>query len=136
MADLSLDLSSTASPTYKDLLVVNGDLVLTSDVEAAGTNPVLQDIIQSLSMFQGEWFMNNSEGIPWFQQILIKNPDLSKIDAIIQNVIAGRPGVEAILNYSSKFNSSNRSLTITFRVRTTTGTIDYTGAFGPVVTAA
>lgn len=128
MVDLSLDLISPV----KDLLVLSGDLVLTSDANANGTNPVLQDILQRIQFFSGEWFMDNSQGIPWFQQILVKNPNQAAIDAIFKNVILGTPGVVQLSSYSFTPNLTHRTLIISFIAITTSGTVNYNGTIAPV----
>lgn len=127
MADISLDLRPQSS-TYKDLLVVNNDLILTSDANPAGTNNVQQDILQRLSFFLGEWFLDNTIGLPWFQQILVKNPDISKIDALFVNTILGTPGVVNLASYSFTPNFAQRTLKIAFSAVTTSGTVNYSGS--------
>ncbi len=132
MADLSLDLNNGSS-TYRDLLFVNSDLVLTSDVNATyGTNPILQDILTRLRFFLGEWYLDNTQGIPWYQRILVKNPNQSDIDAIFQNCIAGTPGVDQLTSYSFTVNRATRVLTVNFSCLTTLGTVNYTGTLAPV----
>ena len=130
MADLSLDLSTSISPTYKDLLVQNGDLVLTADANPAGTNNVLQNILQRLSFVQGEWFMDNTVGIPYYTQVLIKNPDLSKIEALFQSTIIKTPGVTQLLSYSQNFITGSRLLNVSFSCLTTAGKVEYSGSIG------
>lgn len=132
MVDLSLDLSSNTSPTYRDFLVLAGDLVLTSDAGTAGTNPVLQDILQRLQFFFAEWFLDNTQGLPWFTQILVKNPDQPTIDAIFQNVILGTPGVIQLSSYNFSPNNAQRILSISFIAVTTSGTVNYSGVIAPV----
>lgn len=140
MADIALDYNPLHKGTsaYKDLLVVNGSLLLTSDAYPIGqvpvlaTNPILQDVIQSISFFLAEWFLDNTQGLPYWQQILIKNPDQSKIDAIFKNVILGRPGVQQLSQYSFSPNFVTRVLTITFRAVTTQGVVVYSGTLNPV----
>lgn len=131
MADLSLDLNP-ASLTYKDLLVVNNDLIFTSDAQAGGNNPVLQDVLQRLSMFLGEWFLDNTQGTPWFQQILVKNPSLSAIDAIIKNIILGTPGVAQLVSFAFMPNLSKRTGSISFSLLSTSGKVNYNGLLAPV----
>jgi hypothetical protein len=139
MADLSLDLN-TSSLTYKDLLFLNQDLVLTNDtpsgLSAGGNNPVLQDILQRLSMFLGEWFMDNTQGTPWFQQILVKSPDLAAIDAIFKNIILSTPGVMQLNGFKFTPNLSARLLSVTFSVLSTSGKINYNGLLSPVFAGA
>jgi len=124
MADLSLQLNPT-SPGYKDLLILNNDLVLTLDANPSGTNNIIQDIMQRLSMYAGEWFMDVTQGVPYFQQILVKNPNQSTIDAIFGNIIMGTPGVIQLLSYSFSPNFLERVLSVTFSVMTTTGKVNY-----------
>lgn len=132
MVDLSLDLSNPLSSTFGDLLVIDGDLVLTSDADPRGTNPILQDIVQSIRFFLAEWFLDNTQGLPWFQQILVKNPNQSAIDAIFKNVILGRPGVLQLASYSFDSNFTNRTLNVSFSAVTTSGTVNYNGTLTPV----
>jgi hypothetical protein len=137
MADLAIDLNplDIAKPYYKDIFVTNGDLTLTSDAtpnNLASTNPVLQDILQRLSFFLGEWFLDNTQGVPYFQQILIKNPDQSKIDAIFQNIILGTPGVVQLSSYTFTPNTAKRVLTVAFACITTSGIVNYSGTIAPV----
>ena len=126
MADLQLQLN-ISSPQYKDLLVQNGDLVIVS-----GRAAIQQDIIQRMSFFAGEWFMDNTQGLPWFQQILVKNPDQGIVDAIFRNVIFGVPGVVSLTQYSFKPNLAARLLNISFIASTTQGTVSYSGAIPPI----
>lgn len=122
--DISLDLDK-ASPTYGDVLVVNGDLTLID-----GKTAIQQHILQRLRIFLGEWFLDNTIGLPYFQQIMIKNPDQSKIDALFQNQILGTPGVTNLLTYSFTPNLNSRLLSISFSVMTESGQVDYAGLVG------
>jgi hypothetical protein len=126
MCDISLNLNQ-ADPGYYDYLLIDGDLALTSDSESGGADPVQQDILQALRTFQGEWYLDNTLGLPWFQQILIKNPDQSKIDALFINLILSRPGVVQLLKYDFDLITPTRLLQESFTAQRTTGTVDYTG---------
>lgn len=126
MADLSIDLDPVSS-TYKDLLIVDGDLVLTSDVNPVGTDPVLQGVLQNISLALGEWFLDLSAGLPWLQQILVKNPDQSKIDAILRSAILATPGIVRLNSYSFDLSLKTRSGTIRFSAQKTDGRVDYSG---------
>lgn len=135
MVDLSLDIKPTDInlSTYNDLLVIDGDLVLTNDADPnnGGANPILQDILQTLRYFLGEWFLNTTEGLPWFQEIMVKNPDLSKIETILMNAILGRPGVTQLTEFTLTPNFSIRLLSVSFRCITTKGLVIYSGNLNP-----
>ena len=119
--DLSLDL------TNNDLKIFNNDLVLTSDIDPNGQNPILQDILQRMRLFLGEWFLDNTKGVPYFQQIFVKNPDMSKIEAIFIELILSTSGVDSLIDYSFSSNSSTRRFEISFSAQTTKGVVDYSG---------
>lgn len=127
MVDLSLDLNPAhkGQQGYRDLLVLGGDLVLTSDADPDGTNNILQDILQRLCFFLAEWFLDNTQGLPYFQQILVKNPDQSKVDSIFVNAIMGTPGVTQLSSYSFTVNRATRVLSISFSCITTSGVVSY-----------
>lgn len=131
MADVSLQLDQ-AAPGYKDLMVIDNDLVLTSDADPAGSDPILQNTLQRMRFFLGEWFLDNTQGLPWFQQILVKSPDQSKIDAIFVNVILGTPGVTQLIAYDFTVDRASRKLTVRFSCQTTTGKVNYSGSIAPV----
>lgn len=122
MTDIALDMDPT-SPTFKDLKIVDGDLVLVD-----GLDGIQQNIMQSLKIFKGEWFMDNSLGLDYFGQILVKNPNQRVIDAIFLNAILSVPGVTAVTAYTFEPNFVTRQLFVTFTVQTTNGIVNYAGA--------
>lgn len=125
--DLSLDLASPTSATYRDLLVGQGDLVLTSDAHPAGTPFVLQSILQRLRLCLGEWFLNTALGVPYFQLIFVKGASRSQIDNALQACITGTPGVLRLTRYSVVYTSAQRLASIQFTAATTAGQVQYSG---------
>lgn len=121
MADLSLNINTN------DLLIVDNDLVLTTDVDPNGTNPILQDILQRMRLFLGEWFLDNSVGVPYFQQIFVKNPDMSKVEAIFIEIILSTNGVDSLIDYTFTSNNQLRQFEVSFSAQTTKGIVDYSG---------
>lgn len=124
--DLSLDLNRS-SPNFRDLLLAGGDLHLTGDADPLGAPPVLQSILQRLRTFRGEWFLNKNLGVPYFQQILTKNPNRAAIDGLLQGTILSTPGVLRLTEYTSNFDTVGRVITVTFRCVTTSGVVTYAG---------
>lgn len=121
MTDIKLDLDG-GSANLNDVVLEGGDLVLVS-----GTQAILQNALQRLRTFFGEWFLDNTLGVPYFQEILVKNPDQGQVDALLLNTILGTQGIETVSNYSFEPDFIDRQLTVTFRAITTEGTVDYTG---------
>lgn len=124
MAGLSLDMNPD-SPDYGDLLRINGALVMTSDVDARGTNNVLQDILCRLRTFEGEWFLNINLGMPYFQRMLVKNPDLALISAAYKDTILGTPGVKSLDKFTLDVDRLTRRLFISFACTTVSGKVSY-----------
>lgn len=102
------------------LLITNGDLVLTQ-----GADAVKQHITQRLKMFTGEWFLNLSEGVPYFQNILIKNPNPDVVDGLLKSTILATPGVDELLSFDLDYDAALRKLTVDFSVRVLDTVIDF-----------
>lgn len=118
MRDLKLD------TTTHDLAIEAYDFGLVDGIER-----VQQQIKIRLAFFLGEWFLDTEFGIPWFQELLGQKPvPLDRVDAVLREQIAGVPDVESIESLSLDYTAATRKLTVTFRVKTTFGTIDQTEA--------
>lgn len=94
-----------------DLVIENGDLVLVADADA-----LTQTIRTELQLFQGEWFLDESAGMPYYQSILVKNPSLSAVREIFRKKILSIPGVNALLSIALQFDGATRALSVSFRV--------------------
>lgn len=123
MSDLSLNYSPElqGQPGYGDLLVHNGDLVLTSDVNASGTDPTIQNVTQRIRFFLGEWFLNLEAGLPWLQQVLVKGAEPSTVDGLLRDTILGTPGVVALTAFQSNQDPSKRIYSVAFTILTASG---------------
>jgi hypothetical protein len=80
---------------------------------------VAQAILTRLKLFLGEWFVDTTDGTPWFQSILGKN--YNNPDALIKQRIIGTQGVTSIATYSSSFNGPTRALTVNTTANTLYG---------------
>ncbi len=97
------------NPNVGDLMLIDGQITLTPDLKTA----VAQHLFVRLRFFLGEWFLNPSEGIPYFTKIFIKNPSLSLITSIFRKVILETPGVKAVENLTIDLDRATRELRIT-----------------------
>jgi hypothetical protein len=68
---------------------------------------VAQAITTRLRLWQGEWFLDDTEGTPYAQEILGYGPQPLR-DLAIQERILGTPGVTEILSYQSSLSPGNR----------------------------
>lgn len=106
MSDLKLN------PDTDDVLFVQGDLVLTSGIEA-----LTQRIETSLRMFLGEAFESPLEGVPYLEKILVKNPPLSTLTGLFRRAILLVDGVTSIESLNLDFEPIQRTLSLSFTIR-------------------
>jgi hypothetical protein len=91
----------------------------------SGDDEILQIVLRNLETFLGEWFLDSTLGVPWFQSILIKNPSIETIDAAVIDVIGRSKGVLSIQRYESELDTATRELSISFSIQTVSGIIDF-----------
>ena len=81
---------------------------------------VAQAVTTRLGLWQGDWFLDTSAGMPWLTQVIgYGTQKLS--DQAIQEQILGTPGVRGITSYSSTLNPVTRQLTVTVSLSTDYG---------------
>lgn len=102
-----------------DLEIKNNKLGLTkhdSDEE------ISQRLKQALLYFYGEWFLDVTAGVPWFQIILQKGTSPEIIEGIIKDVIIGVNGVATLNRFSPiEYEPKTRQMRISFDVTTING---------------
>lgn len=79
---------------------------------------VAQNVMTRLALWQGQWFIDTSEGTPWLQRILGKH---NAVDTVIKTRILETPGVISISEYESILNPDTRSMTVTATFETEYG---------------
>jgi hypothetical protein len=104
MSDLGMNLLTN------DIQLQNNDLYLVT-----GSDAIAQDLQQSLQVWLGEWFLDTTVGVPYLQQILVKNPNLDLIHADLVNAALAVDGVEQITSLTFEFDSVNRNLSVNFQ---------------------
>lgn len=76
-----------------------------------------------LQTFMGECFLDRSVGVPYYEEILKKNPDLGRVRSLLASVIKSVDGVATILSLELRFSVRHRRLAVDFRVQGTAGEI-------------
>lgn len=130
MGDIAMNLIK-GDPGYGDWLLADGDIVLTSDIDSAGTNPILQNVLQRLRFMLGEFFMDTTQGFPWIQRVFVKGTREAEIDALVQDTILGTPGMLELSDYSASINRAARNLSLSFSGTGTSGKVEWTGTLTP-----
>ena len=104
--DLKLDATG-------DLELIDGETSLTD-----GTTAIAQDMTIRLKTFLGEWFLDQRIGLPYFQTILVKNPNLPVIQTIFRQAVLETTGIIGISDFEFNFDTSVRQLSISFEAKT------------------
>lgn len=75
---------------------------------------VVQAIRVALQRFKGEWFLNVEDGMPYFEDILVKNPNLGQVHRRFVDHIESVAGVDRVETLTLNLNSETRELFVTF----------------------
>lgn len=104
---------------YRQL--VNGDYSMGLPFYS-GASAVGQAIYTRLKLLQGEWWEQQDDGLPLFQNILGTNgssDNLQAADLLVQGRILETPNVSSITNFQSSYE--NRTYSVRCTVETTFG---------------
>jgi hypothetical protein len=110
MIDLALDKDT------HDLYIASDDLQLVENIDQ-----VEQSLKIRLMFFRNEWFLDTKTGVPYYTDILVKNPNIPNIENILKAIIIDTPEVQELLEFNSEFDNGARTYAVTFKVRTTYG---------------
>lgn len=124
---LTVDVS-LENPIEGDLYLEDGQVVFFGDSDASR-----QDIMTRLRFFLGEWFLDTREGVPYFEEILKKNPNLPLIKRIFRQAVEGSPYISSVQDLQLVFERSTRTLSISFVAILEDGGIIDTDDFKPIV---
>lgn len=102
------------------LLDDDGDLVMPLQF-SRGLPAVAQGIRCRMLLFRGEWFLNLDAGVPYYQDLLGKKPNLALARNIFRDAILSTPGVLEILELEVSFEPGNRALSVRWKVSTEFG---------------
>ena len=112
-------------PALRDIAIdtVTRDLDLSKGSFSVrqGREAVAQRLLIKFGIHQGEWFLDTSFGIPYRNEVLVKNPDLAVIDALFRTALLETEYVISLSAYESTFDPVQRSLTLSFTALTQEG---------------
>jgi hypothetical protein len=118
--------SVAASQTLRGFaLDATGDLKLEAGdlVEIDGIAYTRQKLACRFRFFLGEWFLDKREGVPFFREVFVKNPNLDVIRAVFRRVAATTPGVLSVPRFEVRFDARARVLSFDFVAICTAGKI-------------
>ena len=101
-----------------DLVVRNGDLMIVNNGER-----VAQQVLITLREWLGEWFLKTSDGVPYLEYILVKNPNEAHVRQALSEAIQSVEGVKGVTELEFAFNRILRTLTVSYEIDTDYGFI-------------
>ena len=84
---------------------------------------ICQRVRHRLQTFQGECYLDRSVGVPYFSEVLKKNPDLRRVKNLLVDTINGVEGVKKIIDFSVDFSARTREYRVIFKAEADDGTI-------------
>lgn len=84
-----------------------GDLAVPVTI-LRGADALAQRLTVRYKFFLGEWFLDTRQGIPYFRDILVKNPNLSLIQSVFRRATLLTPGVLAIRRFGTTLEEQGR----------------------------
>ena len=98
----------------------NRGLTLT---QTATLKAVRQAILIRLKTQRGEWYLDQSRGVPYFENILVKSPNLRTIRQVLSDEIRSVSGVASVLSVDVQLDRRARTATISFTATIQTGEV-------------
>ena len=109
----------------------NGDWAFAVDREG-----IQQRISQVLKTIAGEWFLDLDYGLPYFEQILVKNPNLPSVQDIFRRALLSVKGVSSVERLTLSLDTPNRILRVDWVVSTDLGLLVGTDNITPAQAGA
>lgn len=101
----------------------NGNLAI-----ATGNTAVAQGIRQALHFWRGQWFINQSEGVPYLERVFIQPVTAGLAANIIADTIRAVDGVLGVSDVRSEIEPFTRRLSYNSRITTEFGEDEISGS--------
>lgn len=122
-------MSTFAQTGDGDLSLVTGQLVLVEDVAEAAAIELRNKFLFG----KGEYFLDTREGVPYFERVFLKNPDVLAIRELFRSVILSVQGVKSVAELDVTFDRAQRKADFTFRAIADNGKVIVGGSGQPFV---
>lgn len=84
---------------------------------------ICQRVKCRLQTFRGECYLDRNMGVPYFKEVMKKNPDLGKVRSLLAATIVGVEGVKSLEELKIKFDASTREYKVIFRALADNGNV-------------
>lgn len=106
------------------LLDRDGDIKLTEDGDILLVTSPVQAIMIKLRWYFAEWVFDPEKGIPWFESILVKDPDIEGIKKRLIREMLDVDDVSEVTRMDISVDTKTRQADIRFIIRTDKETYD------------
>jgi hypothetical protein len=73
---------------------------------------VSQRVRSRIMLIRGEWYLDQREGTPWIESILVKGVTVERVRRVITDVVTGTPGVQSLVGMDISIDNTTRAATI------------------------
>lgn len=104
---------------------------------ATGQDEIIQRVITRVTRLLGEWWVNTSVGVPWYEgpsdliagqltqdNAILGSKDLDRVDLLLRNEISETEGVIRIVEFKPSFDGTTRQYNLFVSIATEYGTAD------------
>ncbi len=93
-----------------------------------GVDEIIQRLVTRLNRELGEWFLNTSVGLPWYQDGngLLGSRDKQNLNLLIRRETLQTAGINRIVKFNSIFDTTTRQFTIHMHLVTEQGVVNFT----------
>ncbi len=125
-----MDYAITSSGSFYGLAVSGGKVTeINTPDKPDGVGEMIQRIIMAIKTHLGERLLNNQDGLPWTEEILIKGPKLAQITSYSRAYLLSIEGVVGVPSLVITIDTVAREMNWALNIETTEG---ITGPFNVV----
>lgn len=110
MIDIALD------PVTNDLVFREFDFDLVDD-----TRQIMQNLAIRLRFVLGEWYLDITQGIPYYEEFFIKSPNQIQIESVLKKEIVDTRGIVELTSFDANFDKRRRIFSVQFGARSISG---------------
>lgn len=101
-----------------DIDITKGLMSLNTTYEA-----LRQHLEVKFQIFLNEWFLDTTVGVPYFEEIFVKQSNFIVVQQILKEVISTTDGVNTITRFDFDYEPTSRLASLSFEVDTIYGLI-------------
>jgi len=103
----------------------SGDLDLTGHRLnlTTGEAAIEQNLRCRLLFFLESWFLDRSQGIPYYRDVYVKSPNILLLQHLFRTAILGTAGISSVEQLDIALDKTSRKMLLTFRAVMDTGAV-------------